>query len=69
MNCPIEKDALRVRSGQNELVDALRKLRRDLLVCRRCPRAHNCGLRLSFRTMVDTAVREINEEWSRSFDR
>ena len=65
MNCPIEEDTRQVVLTGEELIKAMRTLRRDLIRCRRCPRSKNCALRTSFRLMIDAAIAEVNQEWVR----
>jgi hypothetical protein len=69
MNCPIEDDTRQIILTGEQMVRAMRKLRRDLASCRRCARAKNCALRVSFRAMVDAAIDEVNEEWGLSHER
>ncbi|HEX9029599.1 MAG TPA: hypothetical protein VF823_10535 [Anaerolineales bacterium] len=69
MNCPVKADAEAVRLSSAQMVDALRRLSDDLRRCPRCPRYKNCALRLSLPGVIDSAIDQVNEEWSRSHER
>jgi hypothetical protein len=64
--CPVLKDTQRVVHSGEELLRALRRLRRDLLACQDCPSLDGCPLRAEFNLTIDALVAEINEEWERS---
>jgi hypothetical protein len=60
------RDTQRVSHSGEELLRALRRLRRSLLACQECPSLEGCTLRSEFNLTIDSLVAEINEEWERS---
>lgn len=66
-NCPIGKDSLQVASLSHDLVQAIRKLRRNLTICRLCrrfvPYQPGCAMMSEFNGWLDQAIQEVVEEW------
>ena len=68
--CPIGEDALKVAELSHDLVQAFRRLRRDLHYCQGCSRAPGgaaypgCPLQAEYSSLVSQAVEEVWEEWS-----
>ena len=46
------------------LNQSLRRYRRATEHCRTCPLAPNCAIRDRINATIDTAIREIAEEWN-----
>jgi len=66
MSCPIEEDTHKVILTGQELIKAVRKLRRDLTHCQSCENGENCQLRSTFHAMIETAIDEVNQEWNQT---
>ena len=64
--CPVLPDTQRVARSGEELLRALRRLRRALLACQECSSLDGCALRTEFNLTIDSLIAEINEEWERS---
>jgi hypothetical protein len=64
-DCPILDDQARINDLSEDLVRAMRKLRRDLDACNRCPAYESCPILMEFNAAVQTAIQEINDEWNR----
>jgi len=66
-NCPIGTDSLQVASLSHDLVQAIRKLRRNLIHCRLCrrfvPDQPGCATLSEFNGWLDQAIQEVVEEW------
>jgi hypothetical protein len=45
------------------MAKAMRKLRRDLANCQKCPGYDNCQVLKDFNTLVQTAIEEVSAEW------
>jgi hypothetical protein len=67
--CPIAADSLTVAELSHDIVWALRRLRRDLRLCRPCIRdASACPLRGELNSLVGQAIEEVWEEWELNGD-
>jgi hypothetical protein len=64
--CPVLRDTRRAAHSGQELLRALRRLRKSLLACQECPSLEGCPVRSEFNLTIDSLVAEINEEWERS---
>jgi hypothetical protein len=62
-HCPVLQSAEQVRKSGDNLLLAMRRLRRSLNACQACPLQNDCSFLLSFNTQVDAVIAEINEEW------
>ena len=64
LNRGIGLDCLRVTGLSHDLVQALRRLRRDLRLCQACPRyPGGCPLLGEYNSLVSQALAEVWEEW------
>jgi len=61
--CPIIDDIGEVQENSKKLTKSLRKLRRDLDLCKTCKSVDDCPTLRQFNSMVQTAITEVNEEW------
>jgi|WetSurMetagenome_2_1015567.scaffolds.fasta_scaffold756183_2 hypothetical protein len=61
--CPVLQDTRQIQGLSHDLTKSLRKLRRDLAACRKCPHYDNCQVLKDFNNMVQTALAEIAGEW------
>lgn len=61
--CPIEKHANAILRSGKQMVSRMRRLRRNLSRCRRCPAFGVCEFRENFNQLIDAVILEINEEW------
>jgi hypothetical protein len=66
MNCPIKEDSEKLAKTSKDLVKAMRKLRRDILACDQCIAVDTCEIHARFRSLVNTAIREVVIEWRSS---
>jgi hypothetical protein len=64
--CPILAGADQVRELSNDLAKTMRKLRRDLNLCSRCPAFEGCGLLKELNAVVQAALDQIMDEWDLS---
>jgi hypothetical protein len=61
--CPILLEARDVLEKANDLHRAIRKLRRSTQRCLTCPEKAECPTLSYFASAVDTAIREVRQEW------
>lgn len=61
--CPLESDSRRAATLSRGLLQALRRLSRNLRACRRCPDSAECLLRRDLPRQVSTALSELSREW------
>lgn len=61
--CPILQDTHQIQGLSHDLTRTLRKLRRDLLACQKCPNYDNCQVLKDFNSLVEIAITEASEEW------
>ncbi len=61
--CPILLEAKGVLDKANDLHRAIRKLRRSTQRCITCPERAECPTLSTFAQAVDTALREVRQEW------
>jgi hypothetical protein len=61
--CPILLEAKGVLDKANDLHRAIRKLRRSTQRCITCPERAECPTLSYFAQAVDTAIREVRQEW------
>jgi hypothetical protein len=61
--CPILLEARDVLEKANGLHRAIRKLRRSTQRCLTCPEKAECPTLSYFASAVDTAIREVRQEW------
>jgi hypothetical protein len=61
--CPILLEARDVLEKANDLHRAVRKLRRSTQRCLTCPEKAECPTLSYFANAVDTAIREVRQEW------
>ena len=64
-NCPIRKEAEKLKGLGGEMKRAMRRLRRDLARCDVCPDLVECPIRQEFNAMIDGIIAEVNKEWGR----
>ena len=64
--CPVLQDTRQIEGLSQDLSKTLRKLRRDLEACRKCPNYDNCQVLKDFNSMVQTALSEVASEWDYS---
>ena len=64
--CPVREDALVVAGLSHDLIQALRRLRRDLQRCQSCTRPEaGCPIRAEYNSLVSQALEEVWEEWGK----
>ena len=61
--CPILLEARAVLEKSHDLHRAIRKLRRSTQRCQTCPERAACPTLNYFAQAVDTAIRELRQEW------
>ena len=61
--CPILSEARSVLDRAHDLHRAVRRLRRSTQRCLTCPERANCPTQNYFAQAVDTAIRELRQEW------
>ena len=61
--CPILLEAKSVLDKAQDLHRAIRKLRRSTQRCLTCPENLECPTMRYFAHAVDTAIREVRQEW------
>jgi hypothetical protein len=61
--CPILLEAKGVLDKAHDLHRAIRKLRRSTQRCLTCPERSVCPTMSFFAQAVDTAIRELRQEW------
>jgi hypothetical protein len=61
--CPILLEARQVLEKSHDLHRAIRKLRRSTQRCPTCPERAECPTLSYFVRAVDTAIREVRQEW------
>jgi hypothetical protein len=61
--CPILLEAKDVLEKAHDLQRAVRKLRRSTQRCVTCPEKAECPTLSYFAQAVDTAIREVRQEW------
>jgi hypothetical protein len=61
--CPILLEAKSVLEKAQDLHRAIRKLRRSTQRCFTCPEREQCPTMRYFAHALDTAVRELRQEW------
>jgi hypothetical protein len=64
IDCPIRRDAEQAFELSKDFLKSLRKLRRSLRKCRRCPAGPECKLLREWNAQIDQAIDEVNQEWS-----
>jgi hypothetical protein len=64
--CPVLQDTQQIQGLAHDLAKTLRKLRRDLNACRKCPNYDNCQVLKDFNNLVQTALEEVASEWDYS---
>jgi hypothetical protein len=61
--CPILQEAKDVLEKAHDLNRAVRELRRSTQRCLTCPEKAECPTLSYFANAVDTAIREVRQEW------
>ena len=61
--CPILLEARGVLDKAHDLHRAIRRLRRSTQRCLTCPERAECPTMSYFAQAVDTAIRELRQEW------
>jgi hypothetical protein len=61
--CPILLEAKEVLEKTQDLHRAIRRLRRSTQRCLTCPERSECPTLTYFAQAVDTAIREVRQEW------
>jgi hypothetical protein len=61
--CPVLQDTRQIQGLSHDLAKSIRKLRRDLDKCSKCPNYDNCQVLKDFNNMVNTALGEVADEW------
>jgi hypothetical protein len=62
-HCPVSQSAEQVRKSGDNLLRAIRRMRRSLIACQTCPQQNECNFRQDFNNQVDALIGELNEEW------
>ena len=62
-NCPIQKEAEDAANLGSEMLKTMRRMRRKLLRCPKCPDFDDCPVLAEFRKSIDEVLRELYEEW------
>ena len=63
MNCPIREDTDKIAATSKDLIRQMRKLRGDLIRCKKRPTHRTCWLIKNYNSLVNTAILELHEEW------
>ena len=63
MNCPVREDTEKIAATGKDLVRQMRKLREDLIRCKKCQIYRTCWLIKNYNGLVNTAILELMEEW------
>ena len=64
ISCPLGMDLQSFRFHERGLLQAMRRLRRDLNRCRVCARRGNCSVMNEFNSVVTEAIQEITDEFN-----
>jgi hypothetical protein len=62
--CPVLETTTRLGELSRDTVRTLRKLKRDLKACEKCPENDDCPILADFRSLVNTAIQEVTDEWN-----
>lgn len=62
-NCPVCKDSREVTNLGRDMARAIRKLRRDLRICRRCAHGRECPVLAEMEATISQAIAEVAAEW------
>lgn len=62
-DCPVYWQANQALNSTRRVAGMLRKLRRALRACRRCPAAQDCPVVQNFNLQLEDALAEIAEAW------
>lgn len=62
-DCPVKQDTLQIQKLGDDMVMALRKLRKDLRRCKKCEKEADCEIRRDVAQIIHTAIHEVTEEW------
>jgi hypothetical protein len=63
VDCPVVKQAGRVASISEDLVGALKDLKRGLKHCHGCRLQNRCEFRLQYNVEVRLAIQQVAGEW------
>lgn len=63
LTCPVLEDTHQIQDLSHDLTKTMRKLRRDLACCVKCPSYDECGVLKDFNAMIQQAIQEVNAEW------
>ena len=69
VSCPVLRHVNHISGLSENLVRAMRLLRRDLDACAACPSGGDCPVLQDFNRQVQAAILEINEEWDKGIDK
>jgi hypothetical protein len=67
-DCPVLEDQARIQDLSENLARAMRKLRRDLAACSRCPAYETCPILVEINAAIQNAIQEVNDEWNLTGD-
>ena len=62
-NCPVQEDTTQITELSKDLTKYMRKLRRDIANCVKCPIYEECPVLSNFNTIIQETIQEINAEW------
>lgn len=63
LDCPVYWQASQTLNTARQMARSLRRLRRALKACRRCPATQNCPVVQNFNRQFEDVLAEIAEEW------
>jgi len=67
LDCPVCKDTQRLSKLSKDMVRTMRRLRRELKACAKCPiEPGDCPIRQNLSSQIQTAVQEVVDEWNLS---
>jgi len=62
-SCPVLEDTHQIQGLTHDLTKTMRKLRRDINNCNKCPAFEECQILKEFNALVQQAIQEVNAEW------
>ena len=61
--CPVIRQQRHAVKLGEEMLSALRRLRKAITACKRCPILENCDRREALNHIIDAALRDAADEW------
>jgi hypothetical protein len=61
--CPVLQDTRQIQGLAHDLTKTMRKLRRDLEACEKCPAIDDCQVLKEYRGLVQEAINSFMSEW------